>query len=152
MWNCVEGNSSPWIFSNFASPPDFASQKTNLSGQILTQLLGNPRTFNSTRFVILRNYFRHLLFCSNTFLLLSQCTKQPWSTGYVLICGLLNCKILVGNGCAFCACNGALYSYPPINGDDVCTHKSLSTFMLALSSLVWAFVMRIIITRMYFIS
>ena len=41
-----------------------------------------------------------------------QYTTQPWSTGSNFICGPVNCKNLIGNGCAVCACNGALYSYP----------------------------------------
>jgi hypothetical protein len=106
--------------------------------------LGIPGRLISTRFVIFRYYFRHLLFCSNTFLLMSQYTTQPWSTGSNLICGPFTakyCKILIGNGCAVCACNGALYSYPQRNRDHVCTNSSLSTFMLALSSLFWTFLM-----------
>jgi len=151
MWNCVEGSSFPCIFSNFTSPRDFASQIMKLSGWILTQLLGNPGRLTSTSFVIFKNYFRHILFCSNTFLLMSKYKTQPWCTGSNLICGPFNCIILIANWSAGCACNGALYSYPQRNRDDICTHSSLSTFMLALSSLVWTFLMRIIITRTYFI-
>ena len=113
--------------------------------------LGIPGRLTSRRFVVFRNYCRHLLFCSNTFLLMSQYKTQPWIKGPNLICGPLNCKILVCNGCVVCACNGALYSYPQGNRDDVCTQSPLSTFMLALSSLVWTFLMRIIITRTYFV-